>query len=126
VIASLSGERRAGLASESGFCPGRAGIGQDEAELLCAGAADCSDFAARQARRAWDGATRCVSFHSEPEFLLPNQAFVPCWVHGTGYGLILMSAPLLNNPALVNWRWSTVAGGCKFSMLCMSMWVLTV
>ena len=77
VIASLSGERRAVLAFEGGFCLGRAGVDQDEAELLCAAAADYSDFAARQVRRGWLGGTRYVAFHSEPEFLLPDQAFVP-------------------------------------------------
>ena len=58
VIASLSGERRAVLASEGGFCLGRAGLEEDEAERLCAAAADYSDFAARQARRGWAGALR--------------------------------------------------------------------
>ena len=50
VIASLSGERRAVLSSEGGLCLGRAGVDQDEAELLCAAAADYADFSARQAR----------------------------------------------------------------------------
>jgi hypothetical protein len=40
VIASLSGERRAVLASEGGFCLGRSGIDQDEADALSAAAAD--------------------------------------------------------------------------------------
>ena len=117
VIASLSGERRAVLASEGGFCLGRAGVGQDEAELLCAAAADYSDFAARQARRGWDGATRYVSFHSDPEFLLPDQAFLPFWVDGAGYWLILMGEPLLNNPALVELLWSIKQAGTRFAAI---------
>lgn len=117
VIASLSGERRAVLASEGGFCLGRAGVGQDEAELLCAAAADYSDFAARQARRGWDGATRYVSFHSDPEFLLPDQAFLPFWVDGAGYWLILMGEPLLNNPALVELFWSIKQAGTRFAAI---------
>ena len=58
VIASLSGERRAVLASEGGFCLGRSGIDQDEADALSAAAADYSDFATRQARRGWRGLAR--------------------------------------------------------------------
>lgn len=117
VMASLSGERRAVLASESGFCLGRAGVGQDEAELLCAAAADYSDFAARQARRGWNGGMRYVSFHSEAEFLLPDQAFVPFWVDGAGYWLILLGEPLLNNPALVELLWSLKQAGTRFAAL---------
>ena len=56
VIASLSGERRAVLASETGFCLGQAGLSQDDAEALSAAAADFSDFAQRQAQRGWPGA----------------------------------------------------------------------
>ena len=117
VIASLSGERRAVLASEGGFCLGRAGVNQDEAELLCAAAADYSDFAARQARRGWDGATRYVSFQNDPEFLLPDQAFLPFWVDGAGYWLIVMGEPLLNNPALVELLWSLKLAGTRFAAL---------
>lgn len=117
VIASLSGERRAVLASEGGFCLGRAGVDQDEAELLCAAAADYSDFAARQARRGWLGGTRYVAFHSEPEFLLPDQAFVPFWVDGAGYWLILAGEPLLNNPALVELLWGIKLAGTRFTAI---------
>ena len=69
VIASLSGERRAVLASEGGFCLGRSGIDQDEADALSAAAADYSDFATRQARRGWRGAKGFVSFHVDADFL---------------------------------------------------------
>jgi hypothetical protein len=117
VIASLSGERRAVLASEGGFCLGRAGVPQDEADVLCAAAADYSDFATRQARRGWDGATRYVAFHRDPEFLLPSHAFVPFWVDGAGYWLILMGEPLLNNPALVELLWGLKQAGTRFGAL---------
>jgi hypothetical protein len=117
VIASLSGERRAVLASEGGFCLGRTGVDQDEADVLCAAAADYSDFAARQARRGWDGATRYVSFHSDPEFLLPDHAFLPFWVDGAGYWLILMGEPLLNNPALVELMWGIKQAGTRFGAI---------
>ena len=89
VIASLSGERRAVLASEGGFCLGRSGIDQDEADALSAAAADYSDFAARQARRGWSGAKGLVSFHVDADFLLPTFSFVPLWVDGAGYWLIV-------------------------------------
>ncbi len=115
VIASLSGERRAVLASEGGFCLGRTGIEQDDAETLCAAAADYADFAARQARRGWDGASRYISFHTDPEFLLPSYSFVPFWVDGAGYWLIIAGEPLLNNPALVELLWGIKEAGTRFA-----------
>lgn len=116
VIASLSGERRAVLASEGGFCLGRAGVAQDEADTLCAAAADYSDFAARQARRGWDGASRYVAFHQDPAFLLPSHCLLPFWVDGAGYWLVLMGEPLLNNPALVELLWGIKQAGTRFSV----------
>ncbi len=114
VIASLSGERRAVLASEAGFCLGRAGMPQEEAEVLSAAAADFSDFAQRQARRGWPGAKRYVAFHSDAEMLLPDVSFVPFWVDGAGYWLILRGEPLLNNPAWVELLWGISEAGSRF------------
>ena len=114
VIASLSGERRAVLASEAGFCLGRSGMPQEEAEVLSAAAADFSEFAQRQARRGWAGAKRFVSFHSDPEMLLPEVSFVPFWVDGVGYWLILGGEPLLNNPAWVELLWGIKEAGSRF------------
>jgi hypothetical protein len=116
VIASLSGERCAVLASESGFCLGRTGIDQDEADTLSAAAADYADFAARQARRGWTGATRYVSFHTEPEFLLPSHSFIPLWVDGVGYWLVVAGEPLLNNQALVELLWGIKQAGTRFAL----------
>ena len=116
VIASLSGERRAVLASEGGFCLGRSGIDQDEADALSAAAADYSDFASRQSRRGWNGASGYVSFHSDPDFLLPSFSFVPFWVDGAGYWLIVAGEPLLNNPALVELFWGIKAAGTRFAV----------
>ena len=116
VIASLSGERRAVLASDGGFCLGRVGVEQDEADALCAAAADYADFASRQARRGWDGASRYVAFHHDPEFLLPSHAFLPFWVDDAGYWLILMGEPLLNNPALVELFWGLKQAGTRFDL----------
>lgn len=115
VIASLSAERRAVLASEGGFCLGRAGIEADEGDALSAAAADFGDFAARQARRGWGGATGFVAFHSDPEFLLPRVAFVPFWVDGAGYWLIVEGEPLLNNPAFVELLWGLKVAGTRFA-----------
>lgn len=114
VIASLSGERRAVLASEAGFCLGRAGMPQDEAEVLSAAAADFSDFAQRQARRGWAGAKRFVSFHNDADMLLPAVSFIPFWVDGAGYWLILCGEPLLNNPAWVELLWGIKEAGSRF------------
>lgn len=114
VIASLSGERRAVLASDSGFCLGRAGLTQDEADTLSAAAADFSDFARRQARRGWSGASRYVAFCSDPELLLPDVAMLPFWVDGAGYWLVLGGEPLVNNPALVELVWGIKEAGQRF------------
>jgi hypothetical protein len=113
VIASLSGECRAVLASEDGFCLGRAGMAQEQAEIVSAAAADYSEFATRQARRGWDGATRCVAFHGDAPFLQPSCSFVPFWVDGAGYWLIMMGEPLLNNPALLELIWAIKQAGSR-------------
>src|SRR5690606_39678246 len=76
VIAPLSGERRAVLASDSGFCLGHSGLDPDLAETPSAAAADYSSFVARQARRGWPGAQR-VAFHDEPDLLWPEWAVGP-------------------------------------------------
>lgn len=114
VIASLSGERRAVLASETGFCLGRAGVPQEEADVLSAAAADYSDFAMRQARRGWSGAQGYAAFHTDADMLLPAVSFVPLWVEGVGYWLILYGEPLLNNPALVELLWGIQEAGSRF------------
>ena len=114
VIASLSAQRRAALASESGFCLGRVGLTQEEADLLSAAAAEFSGFAQRQARRGWPAAQRFVSFHSDPQMLLPDVSLVPFWVDGVGYWLVLCGEPLLNNPALVELLWGIKEAGSRF------------
>jgi hypothetical protein len=115
VIASLSGERKVVLASDGGFCLGRAGIEQDEAEVLSAAAADFGEYAARQARRGWHGASNYLAFHADREFLLPSYCFVPFWVDGAGYWLVIMGEPLLNSPALVELMWGIKEAGTRFA-----------
>jgi len=114
VIAPLSGERRAVLASDSGFCLGHSGLDQELAETLSAAAADYSSFAARQARRGWAGAQR-VAFHDDPDMLLPEWSFIPLWIDGTGYWLVLAGEPLLNNLAMVELVWSIRLAGARFA-----------
>jgi hypothetical protein len=115
VVASLSSERRAALASESGFCLGRAGLEADEADVLCAAAADYFDFAKRQTKRGWDISRNYATFHREAHMLLPDYTFVPLWVDGVGYWLVILGEPLLNNPALVELLWGLKLAGSRFS-----------
>ncbi|MEQ1596869.1 MAG: hypothetical protein ABL985_17385 [Casimicrobium sp.] len=114
VIAGLSGERRAALASSGGFCVGHSGYTQDEAEALCAAAADFTEFARRQQARGWDGANRMVSFHEDAAMLIPSVSFVPFWVDGVDYCLVLAGEPLINNPAFVELVWGIKAAGSRF------------
>ena len=116
VVASLSGERRAILASEAGFCIGRAGVDADQADVLSAAAAEFAEFAQRQARRGWEGAMNYASFHRDPEFLLPSYSFLPFWVDGVGYTLVVMGEPLINNPALVELLWGIKLAAAKFAV----------
>lgn len=116
VIASLSGERCAVLASDGGFCLGRVGVEQEEADVLSAAAVEYAEFAQRQARRGWSGAMRYVSFHTDNEFLLPSYSFVPFWVDGAGYWLVIAGEPLLNNPALVELLWGIKQAGTRFAL----------
>ena len=116
VIAALSGERRVVLASDGGFCLGRSGFEQDVADILSAAAADFGEYAARQARRGWHGASGYISFHADPEFLLPSYSFVPFWVDAAGYWLVIVGEPLLNSPALVELLWGIKEAGTRFGM----------
>ncbi|WP_369976343.1 hypothetical protein [Xanthomonas bundabergensis] len=115
VIAPLSAERRAVLASDGGFCLGQAGLSQDEADTLSVAAADFSGFAQRQGARGWSGAQRYVSFYSEPQLLLADWSFVPFWVDGAGYWLILGGEALLNNLAMVELVWSIRLAAARFA-----------
>lgn len=115
VIAPLSGERRAILASDSGFCLAQAGLSQDMAETLSAAVADFSNYAERQRIRGWDCA-RNVSFFSDANLLLPEWSFVPFWVDGNGYWLVIAGEPLLNNLAIIELLWSIRLAGARFAV----------
>lgn len=115
AIAGLSGTRTAALASGDGFCLARVGYSEEEAEALCAAAADLADFVTRQQQRGWTGSGRAVSFHEDIDMLLPATTLIMFWVDGTGYWLILGDEPLINNIAFVQLVWGLRAAGAKFA-----------
>lgn len=115
VIASLSGRRQAALASEGGFCVGQVGYSAEEAEALCAAAADFSEFARRQRNRGWQGASHMASFHEDIAMLMPSTSFIPFWVDGTDFCLVVGGEPLLNNPVFVELIWGIKASGARFT-----------
>mgnify|MGYP003609658042 FL=1 len=116
AIAGLSGNRTAALASDDGFCLARVGYSQDEADTLCAAAADFFGFVARQQARGWAGSGRAVSFFESIDMLLPTTSFALFWVDGTGYWLIIGGEPLLNHTALVELIWGIRQPGAKFAL----------
>lgn len=115
VIGGLSGERKAALAASGGFCVGHVGYLQEQAETLCAAAADFSEFARRQRARGWYGASYMASFHKDVMMVMPTVSFVPFWVDGTDFCLVLGGEPLLNNPALVELIWGIKTAGARFA-----------
>lgn len=115
VIAGLSGERHVALASAGGFCIGQAGYSQEEAEALCVAAADFTEFAGRQRARGWQGASRMASFHEDVAMLMPSTSFVPFWVDGNDYCLVIAGEPLLNNPVFVELVWGIKTAGERFA-----------
>lgn len=115
VIAGMSGERRAALASDGGFCVGHAGYSAGEAEALCVAAADFTEFAARQRARGWHGASDRVSFHRDVNLLIPTVSFVPFWIDGIDHCLVLGGEPLINQPAFVELIWGLQAAATRFA-----------
>ncbi len=115
AIAGLSGARLAALASDDGFCLARVGYSQDEADTLCAAAAEFFDFAARQKQRGWTGTGRAVSFFEGIDMLMPTTSFMLFWVDGVGYWLIIGGEPLLNNTAFVELLWGIRVAGTRFA-----------
>lgn len=116
AIAGLSGARLAALASDDGFCLARVGYSEDEADTLCAAAAEFFTFAARQKQRGWTGTGRAVSFFESIDMVMPTTSFMLFWVDGVGYWLILGDEPLINNTAFVELIWGIRAAGEKFSL----------
>lgn len=114
VVASLSGSRRAAIASNEGFCLAKIGYSQEEADKLCAAAADFFDFVVRQEQRGLSLAGRALSLFDQVDLLMPQVSFVFLWVDGTGYVLILDDEPLTNNRAFVELVWAIKTSRRKF------------
>ena len=115
VVASLSGQRRAAIGSNEGFCLARTGYTQEESEMLSVAAADFFDFLTRQQQRGWAVEGQAVSFFKHVDLLMPSTSFVFLWIDGSGYVLILDSEPLTNNRAFVELIWGIKTSALRFN-----------
>lgn len=115
VVASLSGSRRAAIASNEGFCLARIGYSQEEAERLSVAGADFFDFFVRQEHRGLQIEGRAVSLFRQVDLLMPETSFIFLWIDAAGYVLILDSEPLTNNRAFVELIWAIKTSGLKFN-----------
>lgn len=115
VAASLSGQRKAAIASNEGFCLAHIGYSLEQAETLSVAAADFGDFLSRQQQRGWGISSEAVSFFEHINLLLPSTSFVFLWVDDSGYFLILEGEPLTNNRAFVELLWGIKTSGLRFS-----------
>ncbi|WP_201528082.1 MULTISPECIES: hypothetical protein [Psychrobacter] len=114
VVASLSGKRRAAIASDEGFCLARIGYNQEEADTLSVAAADFSGFMIRQKQRGWAMGSRAISFFQQVDLLVPETSFVFLWIDNGGYALIIDGEPLTNNRAFVELIWGIKTSGLRF------------
>lgn len=114
VVASLSGSRRAAIASNEGFCLAKIGYDQEEADRLCVAGADFFDFFVRQEQRGLAMSGRAVSLFEQADLLIPEVSFVFLWVDKAGYVLILGDEPLTNNRAFVELIWAIKTSGLRF------------
>ena len=114
VVASLSGKRRAAIASDEGFCLARIGYSQEEADMLSVAAADFSGFMLRQKQRGWAVESQAISFFQQVDLLIPETSFVFLWIDGGGYALIIDGEPLTNNRAFVELIWGIKTSGLRF------------
>lgn len=115
VVASLSGNRRAAIGSDEGFCLARIGYSQDEAEMLCVAAADFLDFVTRQNQRGLQIGGQAFSFFDHVDLLIPTTSFVFLWIDGQGHALIIDGEPATNNRALVELIWGIKTAGLRFN-----------
>lgn len=116
VIGGLSGSRRAALASQDGFTLAHTGFTHEEADGLCAAAADFMDFVERQVTRGWTGVCHAVSFHEDVAMLIPAKTFLLFWVDGVAYWLVIGDEPLINNQAFVELIWGLKMAGRRFKV----------
>lgn len=114
VVASLSGQRRAAIGSDEGFCLARIGYSQDEAEMLSVAAADFVDFLTRQKQRGLTINGQAFSFFNQVDLLMPTTSFVFLWIDGQGRVLIIDGEPLTNNRAFVELVWGIKTSGLRF------------
>lgn len=121
VIAGLSGDRKAALASLGGFCVGHCGFTAAEAQRLCVAAADHGAYIARQQRRGCLGISPMVSFHDDPVMLLPSVSFIPFWVAGIHHCLVIGGEPLINGPAFVQLVWGLQVARTRFTRVGVSL-----
>lgn len=117
VVSSLSGTRKAAIASEEGFCLAHIGYAQDEAEMLCVAAGDFASFLQRQQQRGWHSQARAVSFFNQVDLLMPATSLLLLWIDQQGYILILDGEPLINNRAFVELIWAINTSGLKFKLV---------
>lgn len=117
VIRGLSGEHKVALSSTGGFCIGHTGFELAQAEVLCAAAADHAEFMQRQRVRGWAVTSNMVSFHDDAAMLMPSTSFIPFWVDGVDYCLVIAGEPLINNPAFVELVWGIQVAGTRFGKL---------
>ncbi|WP_230660669.1 hypothetical protein [Psychrobacter sp. I-STPA10] len=115
VVASLSGQRKAAIASNEGFCLAHIGYSLEQADTLSVAAADFGDFLSRQQQRGWGISGEAVSFFQHIDLLLPSTSFIFLWIDGSGYFLILEGEPLTNNRAFVELIWGIKTSGLRFS-----------
>ncbi|HLS05250.1 MAG TPA: hypothetical protein VK036_03025 [Wenzhouxiangella sp.] len=117
AIAGLSGSRTVALATGDGFCIARVGYSQQQADVLCAAAADFLDYARRQQSRGLKNATlgRAISIFNDIDLLLPATSFIPFWIDGSAWWLVIDGEPLINNTALVQLLWNIRLSGSKFT-----------
>lgn len=90
------------------------GCDRDEAEALCAAAAIFLPSCAASTRAGWRGASGLASFHNDVLMLIPSVSFVPFWVDGVDYCLVLGGEPLTHNIALVELIWSIKSAAFRF------------
>lgn len=115
VVASLSGSRRAAIASNEGFCLAKIGYSQEEADRLCVAAAEFFDFFVRQEQRGLTLSGQAISLFNQVDLLIPDTNFIFLWIDGMGYVLILNAEPLTNNRAFVELIWAIKTSGLKFN-----------
>ncbi len=114
VMASLSGNRKAVIGSNEGFCLARTGCSQEEADTLSVAGADFFDFLNRQQQRGWVINEQAISFFPSVDLLMPTTSFIFLKIDGEGYILIIDGEPLTNSHAFVELIWGIKASGLRF------------